>query len=327
MLYPLKFRPVYKDYLWGGRNLERLGRRLPEGIIAESWEVSAHPDGLSVISNGEYAGETLPDFLGRLGRAAIGTALPEAYAAQFPLLIKLIDANQKLSVQVHPDDHYARSHEGGYGKNEMWYIIAARPESSIIYDVRPGVDRASFSRAVREHRIGDCLQTVPVSAGDAFNIPAGMVHGLGAGIILAEIQQSSNLTYRLYDYDRVDVAGKQRPLHIDKALDVIDFDAAGQTPKIQSQRQSLGQAGAKELLVANQYFGVELYDLAGELAESTAGKRFFTYTFISGTGEIRYHGGALPIGPAESVFIPAGLGDYVVAGQLKYLKAYVPDQQ
>jgi mannose-6-phosphate isomerase len=326
VLYPLKFHPVYKDYLWGGRNLERLGKKLPDGIVAESWEVSAHPDGVSLITNGEYAGSTLPDYLRRFGRAAIGSALPEAYAQQFPLLIKLIDANQKLSVQVHPDDLYAQSHEGGYGKNEMWYIISAEPGSRIIYDVKPGVSRDSLAQAVRENRIADCLQTVPVSAGDAFNIPAGKVHGLGAGIVLAEIQQSSNLTYRLYDYDRTDAAGHKRPLHIDKGLDVIDFAAAGRDPKIKGQRFSLGQAGVKELLVANRYFGVELYDLDGELGETTAGERFFIYTFISGTGEIRYAGGVLPIEPAESVFIPAGLGDFIVAGQLKYLKSYVPNQ-
>jgi mannose-6-phosphate isomerase len=322
-LYPLKFFPVYKDYLWGGRNLEKLGKALPAGIIAESWEISAHPDGVCTIANGEMAGLSFPDYLKRFGRDAIGRLLPEHYAAQFPLLVKLLDANQQLSVQVHPDDEYAGTHGGGLGKNEMWYIIDAKPGASIIYGVRPGTTRESLGRAVREGRILDCLQQVRVAPGDVFDIPAGMVHGLGAGIVLAEIQQSSNLTYRIYDYDRIDAQGNKRPLHVEPALEVIDFQSAGREPKLQTAPVALGTVGTRARLVANDYFITELYEVNGTFPEQAEGERFFINIFIAGEGIIRYQGGVLPVKAAESVFIPATLGKYTVEGRLKFLKAYI----
>ncbi len=320
---PLKFLPVYKDYLWGGRNLEKLGKILPDGITAESWEISSHPDGVSTIANGEMAGLPFPDYLKRFGGDAIGSALPEHYSAQFPLLVKLLDANQQLSVQVHPGDEYAKTHGGGLGKNEMWYIIDAKPGASIIYDVRPGTTRESFERAVREGRVLDCLQQVPVGPGDVFDIPAGMVHGLGAGIVLAEIQQSSNLTYRIYDYDRIDAQGNQRPLHIEPALEVIDFQSAGREPKPPAIPVALGTVGTKIRLVANDYFTTELYEVNGAFPEQAAGERFVIDTFIAGEGFISYQGGVLPVKTGESIFIPAKLGKYTIEGSLKFLKSYI----
>ncbi len=324
MLYPMKFFPVYKDYIWGGRNLEKLGRALPEGIVAESWEVSAHPDGVSFIANGEYAGTPLPELLAKFGREIIGTKLPEAYIDQFPLLIKLIDANQRLSVQVHPDDQYAGSHEGGYGKNEMWYIISANPGAEIIYDVVPGTTRDTFSEAVRGNRIESCLKAIPVAAGDVFYIPAGMVHGLGGGIVLAEIQQSSNLTYRLYDYNRTDAHGNKRPLHIEKALDVIDFSSAGQAEKLTGIIREDIPGLVKKELIANNYFQVDLCQFDGKLDETTSGEGFFSYIFIEGGGRIIYQGSSLPFKTAESVLIPAALGNYSIEGKAKFLKVSLP---
>lgn len=324
MFYPIKFRPVYKDYLWGGRNLKKLGRTLPEGIVAESWEVSAHPDGVSIIANGDFAGMPLPELVAKFGKQIIGTKLPKAYLDQFPLLIKLIDANQRLSVQVHPDDHYAKAYEGGFGKNEMWYIISANPGAEIIYDIISGTTRETFSKAVRENRIESCLKTIPVTAGDAFNIPAGMVHGLGAGIVLAEIQQSSNLTYRLYDYNRTDTHGNRRPLHIEKALEVINFKSAGQAEKLRGLITENTPGLIKKELIANCYFKVDLCELNGELHETTAGERFSSYTFLEGDGRIIYEEGSLPFKTAESILIPAALRNYTIEGKAKFLKVGIP---
>lgn len=324
MFYPLKFLPVYKDYLWGGRNLEKLGRILPEGRVAESWEVSTHPDGVSVIANGEFAGMTLPELLAKYGEQIIGTKLPLEFVAQFPILIKLIDANQKLSVQVHPDDGYARNHEGGYGKNEIWYIISANPGAEIIYDLVSGTSRETLNEAVRENRIGSCLKTIPVAAGDVFNIPAGMVHALGAGIVVAEIQQSSNLTYRLYDYGRTDAQGNKRPLHIEKALGVIDYDSAGQAKKIRGIIKDNTPGLVKKELIANRYFEVDIFELDGEAHETTGGERFFSYTFLEGAGWFIYQGGSLQFKTAESILIPAALGEYRIEGKAKFLKVGLP---
>lgn len=324
MFYPLKLIPVYKDYLWGGRSLAKLGRTLPEGIVAESWEVSAHPDGVSIIANGAFAGLSLPELLAKFGQLIIGTKLPKEYIHQFPLLVKLIDANQQLSVQVHPDDQYARIHEGGCGKNEMWYIIAADPGAEIIYGLAPGTTRESLAEAIRENRIENCLKTVPVAVGDAFNIPAGMVHGLGAGIVLAEIQQSSNLTYRLYDYNRTDALGNKRPLHIEKALEVIDYNSAGQTGRLEPEVAENRPGLVRKRLIANGFFEVDLYELDGGIHETTAGERFFCYTFIEGDGRFSYQGGTLRFKMAESILIPAALEDYTIEGKAKFLKASLP---
>lgn len=326
MLYPLKFVPVYKDYIWGGRNLERLGRDLPEGIVAESWEISGHPDGISIVANGELAGLSLPELLTKFDKEIIGTEPYERYINQFPLLIKLIDANQKLSVQVHPDDEYAVVHEGGYGKNEMWYIVSAEPGAEIIYDLVPGTTRETFAAAVREDQIDDYLMTVPVFAGDVFYIPAGMVHGLGAGIVVAEIQQSSNLTYRLYDYNRTDAKGNKRPLHIEQGLEVIDFKSAGQWGKLEGIIKEHKLGFLRKELIINEYFEVDICELDGEIVRNTDGQRFFSYTFLEGNGKISYTGGSVKYKAVESILVPAAVGDYTIEGKTKYLKVSVPTE-
>ena len=238
MLYPLKFKPLYKDYIWGGRNLEALGKTLPAtGIVAESWEVSCHKNGSSIIANGEYGGTTLPELLEQLGRTLVGSSLSQKDVDKFPLLIKFIDAENNLSVQVHPDDVYAYKNENGeYGKNEMWFIISAKPGAKLVYDVIPGTTREKFADAVSENRIESLLKKVEVFAGDVINIPAGLVHAIGKGILLAEVQQNSDTTYRVYDYGRTG-----RPLHIAKALDVIDFNSAGRREKYAGLVLDLGR--------------------------------------------------------------------------------------
>lgn len=321
MLYPLKFKDVYKDYVWGGRNFEKLGKVLPEGIAAESWEVSCHKNGTSIVANGEYAGTSLPDMIERFGRELLGIALPEKDIKKFPLLVKFIDADKNLSVQVHPDDSYARSHENGeYGKNEMWYIIEAKPGAKLVYDVRTGVTREAFAKAVKDNKVEDCLKSIEVSAGDAVNIPAGLIHAIGQGIMLAEVQQNSDTTYRVYDYGRTD-----RPLHIEKALDVIDFNSTGRKEKFSGLRINLGNASYKTHIVANNYFSVEIYDVANSINEIADGSKFYIYTFIEGSGTIQWDGGILDVKMGESILIPATLGKYSLNGRLKALKCYVPN--
>lgn len=326
MQYPLKFVPIYKDYLWGGRNLEKLGRCLPEGRVAESWEISAHPDGISAIANGALAGMTLPDYIAGFGQEVMGRAVAPRFLSKFPLLVKLIDAQQQLSVQVHPDDVYARTHENeAYGKTEMWYIITAEPGAKIIYHLRNGVTKDEWVAAIAENRLGDCLQELRVTAGDVVHIPAGTVHALGAGIMLAEIQQNSNATYRVYDYDRVDAAGRKRPLHIEKALEVMNFDLpmAGLLP-IRPRWQQLSPEVSMAVLNRSSFFEVESYKVRGKLAEVADGSRFFIYTFLKGEGVIDFSDGTVTVHGPETVMIPAGLGSYYLEGSLEFLKTYLP---
>lgn len=324
-LYPLKFTPVYKDYLWGGRSLEQLGRTLPPGIVAESWEISAHPDGVSVISNGPLAGLTLPELLETAGEKVLGQALNSVLGKKFPLLVKLIDANQPLSVQVHPDDHYAQRHEDEtYGKTEMWYIIGAEPDAEIIYGLQPGVTADRFREALAEGTIETCLRIRKVAAGDVIVIPAGTVHGLGKGIVLAEIQQNSNATYRVYDYQRKDASGKERPLHIEKAMQVMDFSPEDPAHFSHPEPEMVAPGRAKAVIAQTPYFTVELMDGNGVWPERADGSRFLLYTFIAGTAKIHFEGGVLPLNVPESVMIPAAMGDYTLEGSFKALKTYVP---
>jgi mannose-6-phosphate isomerase len=326
MFYPMKFKPVYKDYLWGGRNLEKFGRLLPEGKVAESWEISCHTNGVSVVGNGEYAGVPLTELIVKYGREIVGTGLPEKDLAKFPLLVKLIDANDKLSVQVHPEDEFASTHENGeLGKNEMWYILEAKPGARLVYDVLPGVTRDSFAQAIKDGKVENCLKQVAVSPGDVINIPAGLVHAIGEGIILAEIQQNSDTTYRVYDYDRVDAKGNRRPLHIEKALEVIDFNATGRKEKAEGLEIKLGGDSKKRCLIANPYFSVELYMINGIVEETADGSKFYLYIITEGGGEIVYEKGTVALKKGESLLIPASLGGYTLRGDFKALKAYVPD--
>lgn len=325
MLYPFKFNPVFKDYIWGGRELENLGKKIPEGITAESWEISSHPDGISTIANGEFRGQLLTDMIDRFGKELVGTEIYTS-SCKFPLLIKFIDANKKLSVQVHPTDEYAKEHENGeLGKNEMWYILAAKPGAKLVYGTRPGITRKDFKRSVKEDRIEECLNEVEVFPGDVLNIPAGLVHAIGEGIVLTEIQQNSNTTYRVFDYNRVDSKGNKRPLHIEKALDVIDFNLQVSHAKTKGLDVSLGLASKKSYKIANNYFSVEEYDINGAACENADGSKFHIYIFVDGTAEIKYNGGKIEACRGETLLIPAVLGKYTIEGNCRALKTYVPD--
>ncbi len=323
-LYPLRFVPAMKSYLWGGRGLERLGKVLPAGIVAESWEISGHPDGPGTVADGPLAGSTLPELMQRFGRSLVGTALPPSALVTFPLLVKLIDANDRLSVQVHPDDAYAAQHENGsLGKTEMWVVLDARPGAKLVYGLRPGVTKELFARAVREGTVAECLNEVPVRKGDVFDIPAGMVHAIGEGLIIAEIQQSSNTTYRVYDYDRADAAGNKRPLHVDKALDVIRFgDGAPPAPLMLAKAN--GQGVEQTLLVQNRYFAVERIESKGCFQSHADGKRFELLMILDGSAVLSWQGGTMPAATGESFLIPASLGTYTVEGGYTALRAWVP---
>jgi mannose-6-phosphate isomerase len=326
MLYPLKFEPVYKNYIWGGRNLSRYRKALPDGAVAESWDLSCHPDGISVVSEGSLKGITLPELLKIYKSKLLGSDFPESYSDSFPLLVKLIDANDKLSVQVHPDDEYAMVFEdANLGKNEMWYVIDAKPGAKLVCGLKPGTTKESFSEAIRNGNIDDYLSYLEVKPGDIVNIPAGVVHAIGEGILIAEIQQNSNTTYRVYDYDRVDKSGNKRPLHIAQALDVINFSACGTRNKRSPLSVKVNDEFSKSYVVANRFFAAEIYDLNGKAFEEADGSKFFIYTFLEGHGEINYNNGNTCVNAGDTVLIPASLGSYILKGSLKCLKSYIPN--
>lgn len=195
----LKLKPACKDYLWGGRRLvEEYGKEYDGETLAETWELSCHPDGPSVISNGKYAGKTLEEYIEKEGREILGTHCRRF--REFPVLIKFIDANKDLSIQVHPDNRFALKNEGQYGKTEMWYVMDTEPGAFLYYGFKKEISREEFRRRINDNTLTEVLNSVSVKKGDTFFIEAGTIHAIGKGILLAEIQQNSNVTYRVYDY-------------------------------------------------------------------------------------------------------------------------------
>ena len=312
--YPLQFTPIFKDYLWGGRSLETaLGRKIPDGIVAESWEIAAHPNGQTPIANGPLAGQTLSDAQKLWGEALLGSHNRAALEqGKFPLLIKLLDANHWLSVQVHPDDMYGLAHENDYGKTEMWVVLHAQPGAELIYGLGRGVTRGQFAQAVDDNRVEDVLQRVSVAKGDVVFVPAGTVHALGPGVIVAEIQQNSDTTYRIYDWGRTGVDGKPRPLHIDKALEVIDWEQI-EPSLVVPQIAPAGQKGVGVEEIAHcAYFHTErvLIGAGRVYSGQCTGESFEIWALLSGSVKLEWADGEILLTDISWVLLPAALGAY-----------------
>jgi mannose-6-phosphate isomerase len=304
-LYPLTFHPVYKEKIWGGRKFAQLfGRELPPEPIGESWDVAAHPNGMSVVDRGELQGMTLGEVLQAYGTDLVGG---EEHLEKFPLLFKFIDAADDLSVQVHPDDAYAAAHEGDeLGKTELWYVVHSEPGGAIIWGTKPGVTKADFARALEAggEAVLDCLNRVEVKAGDIFPMSAGMVHALLKGVVVAEIQQNSDTTYRVYDWDR------GRELHIEKALDVIDFSPESRSFNYQYARCA-------------KYFELHVVTAPKAQAVDLEGS-FHLLTAITEPVALAWAGGNLDLAPGQSCLIPACLSSYEVSSAGVCLLSHLP---
>ena len=314
---PLTFAPRLKHYLWGGRRLEDLfGRRLPEGVTAESWEVSGHPDEPSVVVDGLLTGRTLPDLVAEHGVALLGhRGARAAQRGSFPLLVKLLDASHALSVQVHPDDSWAAAHRTGEsGKDEMWHILHAEPGARIIHGLAAGVDRAGLRRAVAEGRVQDVLNRVAVRPGDSVMVPAGTVHGILSGVVLLEVQQTSDTTYRIYDWDRSGPDGRPRELHVDRALEVIDFerrDAALTEPRL----VEAGGGIRREVIAECRHFVVEriLAEEGATFAATLDGATCEIWGMIGGAASLSpSRVPSLELEPARFVLLPATMGPFTL---------------
>lgn len=321
MFYPLKFDPVYKEIIWGGRNIERhFKRNIPPGNIAESWELCCREDGMSIVNNGIFKSKSLHDLIEEHGEKILGTRVCEKYGLNFPLLIKIIDANDKLSVQVHPDDRYAHTIGERNGKSEMWYILDAKKDARLIYGLKKGMTKEKFIDAIRNGKVYDTLNQIPVKTGDFLYIPAGTVHAILDGILIAEIQQNSNTTFRIYDYDRIDANGKKRQLHVDRALDVInfDFDNSPNTAEVTYD----GNNSIKGILKSD-YFCTDEISIKDQYNSATDGTSFISMIIIEGCGEIISGGISEKIVSGETLLLPAALGSYIIKGNLKLLTSYI----
>ena len=321
MRYPMKLNAPLKDYLWGGTRLrDEYGKQTALPIVAESWELACHRDGKSVIANGAAAGETLEAWLARAGQEMLGRNA--ARFSYFPLLIKLIDAHDNLSVQVHPDDDYALRAAGEYGKTEMWYIADAAPGAEIIYGFAREITRAEFHQRIADGSLLDVVRRVPAARGDVFFIPAGTLHAIGRGILICEIQQNSNTTYRVYDYGRIGADGRPRDLHLAQALDVTCLTPAAMQTERGMAEELCGGARIR-LLAACDYFTVHHLALEGACSLAAGDDSFCCITMLAGSAVLRWTGAPLTVQKGESVFLPAGLGAYTLEGAAELILSKV----
>ena len=311
-LYPLKFEPIFKDYIWGGNNLsEKLNKKIPKGFTrcAESWEISSVQDNISVVSNGYLAGNNLQELIEVYMGDLVGDKIYEMFGDEFPLLIKLIDATDTLSIQVHPDDTTAKKRHHAFGKTEMWYIINSEKDSKIITGFNTSLNKEEFTKHLNGNTLPRILNIENANPGDYFFIPAGRVHAIGKGILLAEIQQTSDITYRLYDWGRVNKNGKPRDLHTDLALDVIDFklydsykNSSPSTPNKTSE------------LVKCDYFNVNRLTFNKSIGRDyNLLDSFVIYLCLEGGVNIIYDKGmSETLQPGETILIPAEIKDLIL---------------
>lgn len=318
---PLLLRPSGKDYLWGGR---RLNDEFEKGIamspLAETWECSTHPDGPSYVVGGEFDGMELsevvrnhPEYLGERHKGK----------NELPILIKFIDTKKDLSIQVHPTDEYAKEHENGQlGKTEMWYVLDAAKDAKLVYGLKRDSSEAELRQAISNGTILNYLQQIPVRKNDLFFIEAGTIHAIGAGALVAEIQENSNLTYRMYDYDRIDRDGKKRELHIDKALQAADLKSSAE-PRQPLRVLKYRQGAASELLTRCKYFEVyrmlvnterrqKVYYRADEVA-------FRVLLCVNGCGTISCKDGSITFYKGDCIFVPADSEMLIIHGQAQFL--------
>lgn len=317
----LKLCPALKDYLWGGTRLKNdFGFQTDLDIVAEGWMLSCHKDGENRIENGQYKGKTLSEALDLLGNESLGTNA-QAFD-RFPILIKLIDAKKDLSVQVHPDNDYALRVEGEYGKTECWYILDCDEGAELIYGFKQKITQEEFKQRIADNTFLEVVNKVKVHKGDLFFIEAGTLHAIGGGILLAEIQQNSNTTYRVYDYGRLGADGKPRPLHTEKAVEVTNcVPPTHDTKPIGALEQFDGFT--KQLLTACDLFTVYAIDTETAYSGFADEKSFVSLVVTDGAGTISCGGEELPVKKGDSLLLTANSGNFSVNGKLTLIETRI----
>ena len=324
-LYPLKFTPICKDKIWGGNKLhDLLNKEFPElPNCGESWEISGVQDDISVVSNGFLTGNSLEELIEVYMGDLVGEKVYEKFGTEFPLLVKFIDANDYLSIQVHPNDELALERHDSFGKTEMWYVVQADPGSRLISGFSRKVDKDEYLHSVENGTLEELLNDEEVKAGDVFFIPAGRVHAIGKGIVVAEIQQTSDVTYRIYDFNRVDDKGNPRELHTDLAVDAIDysFETNYRTEYQSSDNQSV-------TLVDCPYFTTNILTLSATVERDfTDRDTFVIYTCLDGDCTLGWEDESLTIKKGDSILVPAQITNFMLSvttgGNAKLLEVYI----
>lgn len=323
MLYPLKFKPIYKERIWGGRKIETVfGKKLPEAEkIGESWELSGVNGDISVVANGQLKGNNLQELIEIYMGDLVGDKVFEKYGEEFPLLIKLIDADDNLSIQVHPDDKLAAERHHSFGKTEMWYVVGHEPDARLYLGFNQPVDKEKYLEYLEAGKLAELLNAYKVEDGDSYFIPAGTIHAIGKGLLIAEIQQTSDITYRVFDWNRIDPkTGKGRELHTALALDAIEYKARSDYKTVAAPRTN-----APVTLEKCPYFQTNSLIVDGTAERDYAPLDSFVILIcLDGKLELEYEDGTETLKKGETVLIPAEMNEITLKGNGKTLEVYVP---
>lgn len=314
-IYPLIFKPIFKDRIWGGSKLKSLfGKDIPSDQVGESWELSTVGGDVSIVADGPYQNLPLTDLIAKFPQEILGKKVFAQFGNQFPLLFKFLDASQDLSIQVHPNDELAQKRHNCFGKTEMWYIIQAEENARNIIGFKQNSSAAEYLEKLEGKDLLNILSEEKVQKGDVFFLETGIVHAIGAGIVLAEIQQTSDITYRIYDWDRVDDKGNARELHLDLAMDAINY-AQTNTRRAYTQTEN-----TENQIVQSNYFSVNYIPLNGQLALEHNGDSFRVYMCTDGSFSVIYQGESYSFQKGNTILLPAVLNDYVLEGKAELLE-------
>lgn len=317
-LYPLQFEPILKERIWGGEKLKTiLNKPIVSKITGESWELSTVQGDVSVVANGVLKGQSLMDLIEETPDAILGTKVYERFGKQFPLLFKYLDAREDLSIQVHPNDKLAKERHNSFGKTEMWYVMQADADARIIVGFKEDSSKEEYLKHLNDNTLVSILDDVKAKSGDVFFLETGTVHAIGAGLVVAEIQQTSDITYRLYDFDRVDAQGNKRELHVDLALDAINYN------KVDTQKKYDSKTNTSNVVVDCPYFTTNFLPLENKLEVSKSGETFTVYMCIEGSFEIEYEGFKHTYIKGDTVLVPAAINAFVLSGKASILEIYI----
>jgi mannose-6-phosphate isomerase len=316
--YPLQFDPILKERIWGGEKLKTiLNKPIVSKITGESWELSTVEGDVSVVANGSLKGKSLMDLIEEMPKEILGTKVYERFGKQFPLLFKYLDAREDLSIQVHPNDKLAKERHNSFGKTEMWYVTQADPDARIIVGFKENSSKEEYLKHLNDKTLVSILDDVKAKPGDVFFLETGTVHAIGAGLVVAEIQQTSDITYRLYDFDRKDAQGNTRELHVDLALDAINYN------KVETQKKYETKTNVSNTVVDCPYFTTNFIPLEDKVAVSKTGETFTVYMCIEGSFEIEYDGFKQSYSKGDTVLVPAEINAFFVSGKASILEIYI----
>lgn len=317
-IYPLVFEPILKERIWGGTKLKTVfNKPIQSEITGESWELSTVPGDISRIAVGEYKGKMLSELLSLYPEEILGKTVHKKFGTEFPLLFKFIDAKDDLSIQVHPNDELAKKRHNSFGKTEMWYVMQADENAKIVVGFKEKSSKEKYLKNLEDKTLLSILQEIPVKKGDVFFLETGTIHAIGAGIVIAEIQQTSDITYRVYDWDRVDAEGKSRELHIDLALDAINYDTTD-TKRTYTQEENKSNP-----VVICPYFTTDYLPLNGKIEIKKQHESFTVYMCMEGNFKVKYNETVSNYKKGDTVLLPAAMQEYDLEGQAVLLEIYI----